>query len=160
MEIRLDGQAGVAVFALHGFKAVQGYIGVGAAFHVHFDGAAEIASAAGDGGGERGTQILAEVEAELGELDGDVAGEILGMHLFDHLDVAGADFASGGFGGDVFAAMIEAYVAALLAELAAGGEGFGESFTGDETARETVFHAAASGGIGDAALPPVPKDKI
>src|ERR1700730_16397382 len=160
MEICLDGEAGVAGLALHGFKDVQRHVGVGAAFHVHFDGAAELASATGYGACERSTEILAEVEAELGELDGDVAGKILGVHLFNHLDVAGADFAGGGFGGDVFAEVIEAYVATLVAEFAAGSEGFGKRLTGDEAAGEAVLHAAACDGVGDAALGGKPKDKV
>src|SRR4029077_500165 len=105
-------------------------------------------------------QVLAEVQAELGELDGDVAGEIFGVHLFDHFDVAGADFAGGGFGGDIFAEVIEAHVAALLAEFAAGGESLRESFAGDEASREAELHAAARDGIGDAALGGKPKDKV
>src|SRR5260370_4549664 len=160
MEIGLHGEAGVAGLALDGSKNVERRVGVRGAFHGHLDRAAKIASAAGDGAGERSTQILAEIETELGELDGDVAGEILGVHLFDHFDVAGADFAGGGFGGDVFAEMIEADVAALLAQFAAGGEGFRESFPGDEASREAELHAAARNGIGDAALGGKPKDKV
>src|SRR5207249_4600773 len=111
-----------------------------------------IASATGDGAGERGAEIFAEVETELGELDGDVAGKMFSVHFFDHFDVAGADFAGGGFGADVFTKMIEAYVAALVAEFAAGAEGFGESLASDEAAREAVLHTAARDGVGDAAL--------
>src|SRR5882724_2507828 len=160
MQISLHREPSVAVFALHGFKDVQRNVGVDAAFHIHFDGAAKIASAAGDGACERRAEFFADVEAELRELDGDVAGEIFGMHFFDHLNVAGADFAGSGFGADVFAEMIEAYIAALVAELAAGGESFGESFTGDEAAREAVLHTAARDGVGDAALGRKPKDKV
>src|SRR4029077_11505813 len=160
MEVGLDGEAGIAGRALHGLKDVQRRVGVGAAFHIHFDGAAEIASAASDGAGERSAKFLAEVEAELRELDGNVAGETLGVHLFDHFDVAGTDFAGGGFGGDVLAEVIEAYVAALLAGLEAGGESFGESFPGDEAPREAELHAAPRDGIGDAALGGQPKNKV
>src|SRR5258708_1427889 len=160
MQISLHCKAGVTVFALHGFKDVQRHVGVDAAFHIHFDGAAKIASAAGDGTGERRAEIFAEIETELGELDRDVAGEMLGVHFFDHFDVAGADFAGSGFGADVFAEMIEADAAALVAEFAASGEGFCERFTGDEAAREAVLHAAAGDGVGDAALGRKPKNKI
>src|ERR1700719_4778820 len=160
MQIGLDGQAGVAMSALHSLENVEGRVGIGAAFHVHFDGAAEFASASCDGACERRAKLPAEIEAELGELDGDVAGEILGVHLFDHLDVAGTDFAGGGFGGDIFAEMIEANIAALLAEFAAGGESFRESFAGDEASRKAELHAAASDGVGDAALGGEPKDKV
>src|SRR5712675_1561040 len=160
MQVSLHREPGVAVFALHGFKDVQRHVGVDAAFHIHFDGAAKIASAAGDGAGERCAEIFAEVETELGELDGDVAGEIFSVHLFDHFDVAGADFAGGGFGADVFTEMIETDAAALVAEFAASGEGFGESLASDEAARETVLHAAAGDGVGDAALGRKPKNKI
>src|SRR5882757_1838531 len=160
MQISLHRQAGVAVFALHSFKDVQRHVGVDAAFHIHFDGAAKIASAAGDGACERRAEIFAEVETELGELDRDVTGEIFGVHFFDHFDVAGADFAGGGFGADVFAEVIEAYVAALVAEFAAGGEGFGESLASDEAAREAMLHAAARDGVGNAALGRKPKNKI
>src|SRR5258707_10503160 len=160
MQISLHREPGVTVFALHSFKDVQRQVGVDAAFHIHFDGAAKIASAAGDGAGERRAEIFAEVETELGELDRDVAGEILGVHFFDHFDVAGADLACSGFGRDVFAKMIEAYVAALLAEFAAGGEGFGESLASHEAAREAVLHAAAGEGVGDAAPGRKPKNKI
>src|ERR1700738_4553171 len=104
--------------------------------------------------------MLAAGETGLGGVDGDVAGERFGVTPFDHLDVAGADFASGGFGGDIFAEVIEAYAAALLTKFAAGGQSFGESFAGDEAAREAVLHAAARNGIGDAALGGEPKDKI
>src|SRR5258705_2713947 len=160
MQISLYCEAGVAVFALHAFKDVQRHVGVDAAFHIHFDGAAKIASAAGDGAGERRAEIFAEVETELGELDRYVAGEILGVHFFDHFDVAGADFAGSGFGADVFAEMIEAYAAALVAELAAGGEGFCERFTSHEASSEAVLHTAAGDGVGDAALGRKPKDKV
>src|SRR5260370_27130394 len=157
MQISLHRESGVTVFALHSFKDVQRQVGVDAAFHIHFDGAAKIASAAGDGAGERRAEIFAEVETELGELDGDVASKILDVHFFDHFDVAGADFAGSGFGADVFAEMIEAYIAALVAEFAAGGERFGERFTGDEAAREAMLHAAPGDGVGDAALGRKPK---
>src|SRR5260370_41242432 len=56
--------------------------------------------------------------------------------------------------------MIEADVAALLAEFAAGGESFREGFSGDEASREAVLHAAARDGIGNAALGGEPKDKV
>ena len=46
------------------------------------------------------------------------------MELFDHFKVAGADFARGGFAGDVLAEMIKADVAALGAEFLAGSERF------------------------------------
>src|SRR6266403_737345 len=160
MQISLHCEPGVTVFALHGFKDVQRHVSVDAAFHIHFDGAAKIASAAGDGAGERRAEIFAEVETELGELDGDVAGEIFGVHFFDHFDVAGADLAGSGFGRDVFAKMIEAHAAALVAEFAAGGKRFGERFTGDEAAREAMLHTAARDGVGDAALGRKPKNKI
>src|SRR6267154_3827110 len=160
MQVSLHREPGVAVFALHGFKDVQRHVGVDAAFHIHFDGAAKIASAAGDGAGERRAEIFAEVETELGELDRDVAGEILDVHFFDHFDVAGADFAGSGFGADIFAEMIEAYAATLLAKLVTGGKRFGKRFTGDEAAREAVLHTAAGDGVGDAALGRKPKDKI
>src|SRR6267378_5544317 len=160
MQISLHRQAGVAVFALHGFKDFQRHVGVDAAFHIHFDGAAKIASAAGDGAGERRAKILADVEAELRELDGDVAAEIFGVHFFDHFDVAGADFAGSGFGADIFAEMIEAYAATLLAKLVTGGERFGKRLTGDEAAREAMLQAAAGDGVGDAALGRKPKNKI
>src|SRR5712671_4400094 len=156
MQISLHRESGVAVFALNSIKDVQRHVGVDAAFHIHFDGAAKIASAAGDGAGERRAEVFAEVETELGELDRDVAGEILGVHFFDHFDVAGADLAGSGFGADVFAEMIEAYVAALVAEFAAGGEGF----TGHEASSEAVLHAASGDGVGNAALGRKPKNKI
>src|SRR6266481_4201600 len=145
MQVSLHREPGVCVFALHAFKDVQRHVGVDAAFHIHFDGAAKIASAAGDGACERRAEVFAEVETELGELDRDVAGEIFGVHFFDHFDIAGADLAGSGFGADVFAEMIEADAAALVAEFAAGGEGFGERFTGDEAAREAMLHNAALG---------------
>src|SRR5712675_598787 len=160
MQVSLHREPGVAVFALHGFKDVQRHVGVDAAFHIHFDGAAKIASAAGDGAGERRAEILAEVETELGELDRDVAGEIFGVHFFDHFDVAGADLAGSGFAANVFTEMIEAYIAALVAEFAAGGEGFGKRFTGDEAARKAMLHAAAGDGVGNAALGRKPKNKV
>src|SRR5882762_3925465 len=160
MQIRLHRESGVAVFALDGFKDVQRNVGVDAAFHIHFDGAAKIASAAGDGACERRAEFFADVEAELRELDGDVAGDILGVHFFDHLNVAGADFAGSGFGANVFAEMIEADVASLVAEFAAGGEGFCERFTGHEASSEAVLHTAAGDGVGDAALGRKPKDKV
>src|SRR5882724_6646313 len=131
MQISLHREPSVAVFALHGFKDVQRNVGVDAAFHIHFDGAAKIASAAGDGACERRAEFFAEVETELGEFDRDVAAE-----------------------------MIEAHAAALVAEFAAGGERFGERFTGDEAAREAMLHAAAGDGVGNAALGRKPKNKI
>src|SRR6267154_1504652 len=160
MQISLHRQAGVSGFALHGFKDVKRHVGVDAAFHIHFDGAAKIASAAGDGACERRAEVFAEVETELGELDRDVAGEIFGVHFFDHFDVAGADFAGSGFGADVFAEMIEAYAATLLAKLVTGGERFGKRLTGDEAAREAMLHTTARDGVGDAALGRKPKNNI
>src|SRR5258705_2393888 len=160
MQISLHRKPGITVFALHGFKDVQRHIGVDAAFHIHFDGAAKIASAAGDGAGERRAEFFADVEAELRELDGDVAAEIFGVHFFDHFDVAGADFAGSGFGADIFAEMIEAYAATLLAKLVTGGERFCKRFTRAETAREAVLPTAAGDGVGDAALGRKPKNKI
>src|SRR5260370_28670019 len=56
--------------------------------------------------------------------------------------------------------MIEADVATLLAQFAAGGEGFRESFPSDEAAREAELHTAARDGVGDAALGGEPKDKV
>ncbi len=145
---------------MHAFENIQGDVRVDAAFHVHLDGSAEGGGAGGDFAGHRAAELFVDVETELGEFDGDVAGEIFGVQLFDHLNVAGADFAGRGFAGDVFAEMVQADVAALGAEFLAGCERFREGFAGDETAREAVFHAVASDAIGDAAFCGQPEDEI
>ncbi len=153
-------QAGVTGFSLHRLKNIEGQVRVVAALHIHFDCAVELSGALCDRARKGGAQIFAEIEAELCQLDGNVAGEIFRVHLLDHFDVAGADLAGGGFGGHVFAEMIEANGAALLAEFLAGGDGFRERFTSNEAAGEAVLHPATRDGTGDAALGGEPEDKV
>jgi len=145
---------------LHAFKDVQRNVRVGAAFHVHFDGAAEGGRAGSDLAGHRAAQIFINVQAKLAQFNGDVAVEILGVQFFHHLDVAGADFARRRFAGDVFSQMIQTDVAALGAKFLAGGKRFREGFAGDEAAREPIFHAVTRDAIRHAAFCGQPEDKI
>jgi hypothetical protein len=79
---------------------------------------------------------------------------------FDHLDVAGADFARSCFAGDILSEMVQADVAALGAKLLAGAQRLRERFTGHETAREAILHAVAGDAIRHAAFCGEPEDEI
>src|SRR2546423_171084 len=109
-------------------------------------------------------QVLAKLpayrEAELRELDGNVAEEISGVELFEQVNVKVENFVRRRFSRDVFPQMVQANGAPLRANGGAGGEDFIKRFTGDESASEAVFHAAARDHVGHAGLGRKPKNEI
>jgi hypothetical protein len=82
------------------------------------------------------------------------------VQLFEQMNVGIENLVGGRFGRNIFAQMIEANGASLCAQGSAGGENFVERFTGYESPREAVFHAATRDRVGYAGLGREPKNEI
>lgn len=121
-EVGLEDGADAAVLLVEVLDEGEGAIDVGVGLHVDLDAAADGVGFADEDVDVAAAEVVAEIEAELGEFDGDGGGE-----------VGGGDGVEGGFaeltggiglvrGGDVFAEVIEGGEEAFGVELVADAE--------------------------------------
>jgi hypothetical protein len=131
-----DGAEGAGEPCVEALGHREGALGVGRALHIDAD---EVVFGRGVGdhlSDDSFRQFIADIHADLGELDADVGVELPGGDLVEEAVVDGG----GGFGvgdvGDAFAERVERGGDALGVETRAGGDSLFHRHAGDEALRD------------------------
>jgi hypothetical protein len=136
VQVRLEADADVVVVAGHGLDDVESAADVAGGLHVHPNHGADLLAAGGDLGGFLEGQVLADVEAQGGQLDRDVGIHAAVLDAVDGGQVGAGGLTGLGLGLGVLAQVVERHRHAAGVEGADGVLGLLEGVAGDEPVRD------------------------
>ena len=135
VEVGLDDDPRVIELASQPAIDADGAFGVGRAFHIDPHEVAAVGCGADDAAHVGETEVVAQVKAHLGQLDGDVAVHPGGAQRVQRDQVFVGGRACLGLGGDILAQMIEGGQHPLGVDALHGCDGVCERLAGHETPR-------------------------